>query len=52
MFEGSTAVYLNSDTGTPEPKSVSIVDVVSVLIDQPDYDNARNYWKVLKNRLK
>ena len=30
----------------------SIVDVVSVLTDQPDYDGARNYWKVLKNRLK
>ena len=30
----------------------SIVDVVSVLTDQLDYDGARNYWKVLKNRLK
>lgn len=30
----------------------SIVDVVRVLADQPDYDSARNYWKVLKNRLK
>lgn len=29
----------------------SVVDVVSVLTDQPDYDHARNYWKVLKNRL-
>ena len=29
----------------------SIVDVVRVLTDQPDYDGARNYWKVLKNRL-
>ena len=29
----------------------SIVDVVAVLTDQPDYDHARNYWKVLKNRL-
>ena len=28
------------------------MDVVSVLTDQPDYDSARNYWKVLKNRLK
>ena len=26
----------------------SIVDVVAVLTDQPDYDHARNYWKVLK----
>ena len=29
----------------------SIVDVVAILTDQPDYDHARNYWKVLKNRL-
>ena len=29
----------------------SIVDVIAVLADQPDYDGARNYWKVLKNRL-
>lgn len=29
----------------------SIVDVVSVLTDQTDYQSARNYWKVLKNRL-
>ena len=30
----------------------SIVDVVRVLTEQPDIDGARNYWKVLKNRLK
>lgn len=30
----------------------SIVDVVRVLTEQPDYDRARNYWRVLKNRLK
>ena len=29
----------------------SIVDVVGILTDQPDLDHARNYWKVLKNRL-
>jgi hypothetical protein len=28
------------------------VDVVWVLTEQPDFDGARNYWKVLKNRLK
>ena len=30
----------------------SIVDVVSILTDQSDYQAARNYWKVLKHRLK
>ena len=30
----------------------SVVDVVRVLTEQPDYDGARNYWKVLKYRLK
>jgi hypothetical protein len=29
----------------------SIVDIVGVLTDQPTTDRARNYWKVLKNRL-
>ena len=28
----------------------SIVDVVAVLTDAPDYQAARNYWKVTKNR--
>ena len=30
----------------------SVVDVVRVLTEQPNTDGARNYWKVLKNRLK
>ena len=30
----------------------SIVDVIAVLTDQPTYDGARNYWRVLKSRLK
>jgi DNA-damage-inducible protein D len=29
----------------------SVVDVVQILIQQSDYQVARNYWKVLKNRL-
>ena len=30
----------------------SVVDIIAALIQQPDYQAARNYWKVLKNRLK
>jgi hypothetical protein len=29
----------------------SIVDIIQVLTQQPDFQTARNYWKVLKNRL-
>lgn len=29
----------------------SIVDVCGILTDQPTHERARNYWKVLKNRL-
>jgi DNA-damage-inducible protein D len=28
-----------------------VVDIFQVLIQQPDYQAARNYWKVLKNPL-
>ena len=30
----------------------SVVDIIQVLVQQPDYQAARNYWKVLKNRLR
>jgi len=29
----------------------SVVDIIQALTQQPDYQAARNYWKVLKNRL-
>ena len=29
----------------------SVIDIIQALIQQPDYQAARNYWKVLKNRL-
>lgn len=29
----------------------SVVDIIQVLLQQPDLQTARNYWKVLKNRL-
>src|SRR5439155_24878751 len=30
----------------------SVIDIIQALIQQPDFQAARNYWKVLKNRLK
>jgi prophage antirepressor-like protein len=39
----------NDDT---EEWYFSVVDVVGILTDQPNQNGARNYWKVLKNRLK
>lgn len=36
---------------TTEQWKFSVVDVIQILIQQPDYQAARNYWKVLKNRL-
>ena len=30
----------------------SIINILQVLIQQPSFQAARNYWKVLKNRLK
>ena len=30
----------------------SILDIIAILTDQPDYKKVRNYWKILKYRLK
>jgi hypothetical protein len=30
----------------------SVVDIIAALMQQPDYQAARKYWKVLKNRMK
>jgi len=38
--------------GKQEKWYFSVVDIVSVLTDQANFQLARNYWKVLKNRLK
>jgi len=49
LFEGFDIrrVY-DEETGT---WYFSVVDIIRVLLQQPDFQTARNYWKVLKNRL-
>ncbi len=37
---------------TTETWWFSVVDIIRVLTQQPDYKAAQNYWKVLKHRLK
>lgn len=39
------------DAGTEE-WYFSVINVIAVLTDQPDYQSARNYWKAMKKRLK
>lgn len=56
MKETSLAVFEDYNIrrvfeGKSETWYFSVVDVVAALIQQPDYQAARNYWKVLKNRL-
>lgn len=38
--------------GDAEEWYFSVVDVVAVLADKPDYQVARSYWKITKKRLK
>src|SRR4030065_1641356 len=35
-----------------ETRYFSVVDIIQVLIQQPDYQTARKYWNKLKERLK
>ena len=30
----------------------SLVDIIQILTQQPDFQTARNYWNVMKTRLK
>lgn len=46
--EQSVRTHWNEDQ---EKWLFSIVDVISILTEQIDYQGARNYWKVLKHRL-
>jgi hypothetical protein len=49
LFRQSAAAF----TGFPsETWYFSVIDVLQVLLQRPDYQAARNYWKVLKNRLR
>ena len=34
-----------------EKRLFSVIDIIAILTEQRDYQGARNYWKVLKNRL-
>jgi hypothetical protein len=56
MKENSLAVFENYKIRRiydekSETWYFSVVDIIQALIQQPDYQAARNYWKVLKNRL-
>jgi len=50
LFEGYKIRRLYDEA--TETWFFSVVDIIQVLIQQPDFQSARNYWKVLKNRLK
>ncbi len=49
VFEGHKIRRLYDEKS--ETWFFSVVDIIQVLTEQPDYQAARNYWKVLKNRL-
>ena len=50
IFEGHRIRRLYDDK--TETWFFSVVDIIRVLTDQPSYQLARNYWKVLKIRLR
>ena len=49
LFESQPIRHVYDETA--EVWWFSVIDIVQVLTQQPDYQAARNYWKVLKNRL-
>lgn len=50
MFEDHQIRRIYDEDG--ETWWFSVIDIIQVLTQQIDYQAARNYWKVLKNRLK
>ncbi|MBR0544902.1 MAG: hypothetical protein IIW99_01615 [Treponema sp.] len=50
LFENKKIRYVWNDE--EEDWYFSVVDIVEVLAESKDYQTARNYWKVLKTRLK
>ena len=50
IFEGHEIRRLYDEKA--ETWFFSVVDIIRVLTQQPDYKAAQNYWKVLKHRLK
>src|ERR1017187_9082921 len=48
-FEGQTIRRIYDEK--TETWYFSVVDIIQALTQQPDFQAARNYWKVLKNRL-
>lgn len=54
--EQALAVFENYNRRIYDEKSetwyFSVVDIIAALLQQSDYQAARNYWRVLKNRLK
>ena len=50
VFEGQEIRWLYDEKA--DVWWFSVVDVMQVLTQQPDYKAAQNYWKVLKHRLK
>jgi len=49
LFEQKEVRSLWSDED--EKWYFSIINIISILTDQPTYQGARNYWKLLKSRL-
>ena len=49
LFEGKQVRFVWDDE--KQKYYFSVVDIIQVLTESVDYQAARNYWKVLKNRL-